>query len=139
MSVHWKLVPLIGQKIYVICGHHKLKKQINERYNIITWDCKDYNHRMNHMYHTCIRILKWVNQMCMVNHLKVGLDWLWYILQAEFVMKTNEKAEKKEKKGAHISPFSKVFVFKRFECLHKHEYYILIMKVTIELGSLCPC
>ena len=70
------------------------------------------SHIMNHTYHMCIRI-----RTCMVNQLKVGLDWhiwldwLWSILWAKFVMKINEK--KKKKKGARIFPFSNVFVFKR--------------------------
>ena len=57
---------------------------------------------MNHTYQTFIRMRVWFNQTWMVNQLKVGLvwhvwlDWIWSILWAKLVIKTNEKRKKKE-------------------------------------------
>ena len=72
---------------------------------------------MNHMYHTCILIREWFSQTRMVNHLKVGLDWLGSILWAKQV--------KKKKKKKHVYFPSQTCYFQTFECLHKHEYYVL--------------
>ena len=75
-----------------------------------------WGHRMNHTSHTCIRICVGFNQTWMVNQLNIGLDWhiwldwLWSIFWAKFVMKTNEKKEKKRKKGACIFSFSNVWM-----------------------------
>ena len=94
------------------------------------------SHRMNHTYHTCIRIRTCMaNQTCMVNQLKVGLDWLWSILWAKFVMKTNEK---KKKKGARNFPFSNVFVFKRLNaCTDRNiMFYAVVTYWPIIKG--CP-
>ena len=64
---------------------------------------------------------------CMVNHLKVGLDWRWSILWAKFVMKTNGKKKKRRKKrSTYFSLFKRVRL-KTFECLHEHEYYVLCL------------
>ena len=92
-------------------------------------------HRMNH---TCIHIREWFNQMCMVNYLKVGLDWLWSILWAKFVMKTNEK---RTKKGARIFPFSNVFVFKRLNaCTNTNITFYELQKVhCLFIGGRSMC
>ena len=101
-----------------------------------------YNHRMNH---TCILIRVGIKQTWMVNQLKVGLvwhvwlDWLWSILWAKFVMKTNEKRKKNKKKSTNFSLYKRVR-FQTFECLHEHEYYVLwLQQYKLELSSSCLC
>ena len=92
----------------------------------------DYMHRMNHMYHMCIHIHVWFHQMCMVNQLKVGLDWhvwldwLWSTFWVKFLMKTNEKKKKRKRKKEHVF-FPKCV--QTFECLHENEYYVLWLHV----------